>query len=139
MGKAVSPSEDFDAGGKFPLVRTTLAAALAVAFALPPVNSDAAGLGRLTVNSGLGQPLQAQVEITALTREEAASLNARLASPEAFTEAGLEFNPALTGLRFAIEQRDGSVPVVAIRSLRPINEPFVDLLIELNWSTGLAR
>ncbi|MEZ5648922.1 MAG: FimV/HubP family polar landmark protein [Burkholderiaceae bacterium] len=117
-------------------MRTTLAAALSLAFACSPGHADAAGLGRLTVQSGLGQPLQAQVEITALTREEATSLSARLATPEAFAEAGLEYNPALTGLRFQVQQRQGGSPVVAISSLRPINEPFVDLLIELNWSTG---
>lgn len=136
MGKVVSPSMETGSGGKGPLVKSTLAAALAAAFSLSAGVVDAAGLGRLTVQSGLGQPLQAEVEITALTREEAASLSARLAPPEAFTDAGLEFNPALTGLRFEIQQRGGAQPVVEIRSLRPINEPFIDLLIELNWATG---
>jgi pilus assembly protein FimV len=112
-----------------------LAVAAALAGAAAP-SADAAGLGRLTVESGLGQPLRAEVEVTALSRDEAASLNARLASPDAFRQAGLEYNPALAGLRFAIDRRPNGTAVVRITSSQPINEPFVDLLVELNWASG---
>ena len=118
--------------------QTALASAVALALGvgLVPQGVEAAGLGRLTVQSALGQPLRAEVEVTALTREEAASLSARLAPPEAFRQAGLEFNPALGGLRFSIERRNDGRTVVVVRSNAPVNEPFVDLLVELNWATG---
>lgn len=116
---------------------TLLAAAVAAALSGGvPLVADAAGLGRLTVQSALGQPLQAEVEVTALGREELGSLSARLASPDAFRQAGLEYNPALSGLRFAIEQRPGGAAVVRVTSSQPVNEPFVDLLVELNWDSG---
>ena len=99
-------------------------------------SSWAAGLGRLTVQSALGQPLRAEVEISALSPAEAASLSARLAPADAFREAGLQFNPALSNLRFAIERRPNGASVVRITSAQPINEPFVDLLVELNWASG---
>ncbi|MFK7962572.1 MAG: FimV/HubP family polar landmark protein [Burkholderiaceae bacterium] len=114
---------------------TALSLALATVFSSVSLPADAAGLGRLTVNSGLGQPLRAEVEVTSLTDDEASSLKARLARPEAFRQAGLEFNPALTGLRFEV-QRQGAGAIVRITSSRPVNEPFVDLLIELNWNSG---
>ncbi|OJX04693.1 MAG: hypothetical protein BGO72_13015 [Burkholderiales bacterium 70-64] len=101
-----------------------------------PTLAEAAGLGRLTVQSALGQPLRAEVEVTALGREEAGSLSARLASPDAFRQAGLEFNSALTSLRFAVDRRTNGAAVVRITSSQPINEPFVDLLVELNWASG---
>lgn len=114
----------------------SLASAIAIALAsLSATPAVAAGLGRLAVQSALGQPLRAEVEVTALTREEAQSLTARLASPDAFRQAGLEYNPALSGLRFAIVPRNGRT-YVQITSSQPINEPFVDLLLELNWATG---
>ncbi|TXL62596.1 FimV/HubP family polar landmark protein [Zeimonas arvi] len=96
----------------------------------------AAGLGRLTVQSALGQPLQAEVEITSASREELATLAARLASPDAFRQAGMEFNPALSSLRFAVDRRPDGRAFVRITSTQPINEPFVDLLVELNWAAG---
>ncbi|MCM5569548.1 pilus assembly protein FimV [Burkholderiaceae bacterium FT117] len=116
---------------------TVLALALAAALA-GGVQSTAfaAGLGRLTVQSALGQPLQAEVEITSVSREELATLAARLASPDAFRQAGMEFNPALSSLRFAIDRRPDGRAFVRITSTQPINEPFVDLLVELNWASG---
>ena len=76
---------------------------VALCLALAPLSGPAhsAGLGRLTVQSALGQPLRAEVEVTSLSREDAQSLAAKLASPDAFRQAGLEYNPALNGLRFA--------------------------------------
>ncbi|MEN9313869.1 MAG: FimV type pilus assembly protein [Pseudomonadota bacterium] len=118
-----------------PLSPRTLASAVVLALASLSANVDAAGLGRLNVQSGLGQPLRAEVEVTSLTPQEAQSLSARLAPQEAFRQAGLEYNPALAGLRFAIESRGGRT-FVRITSSQPINEPFVDLLVELNWATG---
>jgi pilus assembly protein FimV len=119
----------------YPMIPRTLASALVLALASLSANADAAGLGRLNVQSGLGQPLRAEVEVTSLTREEGQTLSAKLAPPEAFRQAGLEYNAALSGLRFAIEPRGGRT-FVRITSTQPINEPFVDLLVELNWAAG---
>ena len=112
-----------------------LAAAIAVALAAWSGTADAAGLGRLSVQSALGQPLQAEVEVTSVNAEEAATLAARLASPDAFRAAGLQFNNSLAGLRMVVEERGGR-HFIKVTSSRPINEPFVDLMVELNWASG---
>ncbi len=114
--------------------RCALALAISLAFAAPVV--DAAGLGRLTVYSALGQPLRAEVEVTSVTSQEAASLAVRLASASAFRQANLEFNPALSSLRFALDKRGDNRFVVRVSSASAVNEPFLDLLLELNSSTG---
>ncbi|WP_332848195.1 FimV/HubP family polar landmark protein [Massilia sp. S19_KUP03_FR1] len=97
--------------------------------------AHAAGLGRLTVLSALGQPLRAEIELTAVSTEEANGLVAKLANPDAFRAANIDFNPALLSLRFAVEQRSGR-QIVRISSTQPINEPFVDMLLELSWNSG---
>jgi pilus assembly protein FimV len=99
------------------------------------ISANAAGLGKLTVLSALGQPLRAEIELSAVTPEEASGLSARLASPEAFRTANIDFNPALSALRFELEQRNGR-QVIRVSSSQPLNEPFVDLLLELNWNGG---
>ena len=55
---------------------------IAVAVSAVSLSASAAGLGRITVLSGLGQPLRAEVEIAA-TPEELQNLTAKLASAEA--------------------------------------------------------
>ncbi len=98
-------------------------------------NAYAAGLGKLTVLSSLGQPLRAEIELTSVSPDEASSLIPKLASADAFRQANIDLNPALFSLRFAVEQR-GSSSIVRITSTQPINEPFVDMLLELGGSKG---
>ncbi|WP_313168001.1 FimV/HubP family polar landmark protein [Massilia oculi] len=97
--------------------------------------ADAAGLGKLTVLSALGQPLRAEIELTAGAGEDPTSMAVKLASPEAFRAANIEFNPALLSLRFAVEERAGR-QVIRVSSTQPLNEPFVDMLLELTWNNG---
>ena len=111
-----------------------LAGAVASAVLLSS-SAYAAGLGKLTVMSSLGQPLRAEIELTSVSAEESSGLVAKLASPDAFRLANIEFNPALLSLRFAIEQRAGR-QIVRITSSQPLNEPFVDMLLELSWDSG---
>jgi len=98
-------------------------------------SAHAAGLGRLTVQSSLGQPLRAEIELTAVAADELASLAPRLAPAEAYRQANIELNPTLLSLRFAVEQRAGG-PVVRVTSTQPVNEPFVDMLLELGGNRG---
>src|SRR5688572_15527215 len=103
---------------------------------LAPATVLGAGLGRLTVMSAIGQPLIGEIELVAVRKEEAASLAARIASPDAYRNANIVFNPALVGARASVERRAGGQPFVRITSTRPVDEPYIDLLVELTWETG---
>jgi pilus assembly protein FimV len=116
----------------FALKTLTSAVASAVLMA---ATANAAGLGKLTVLSSLGQPLRAEIELTAVSAEEANGLVAKLAPADAFRSANIDFNPALTALRFDVEQRNGR-QVIKVSSSQAINEPFVDMLLELTWTGG---
>jgi pilus assembly protein FimV len=109
---------------------------LALAFLLLPSLALAAGLGKLTVFSGLGQPLKAEIELLALHKGEAADLSVRLPPAEAFRKANVDYSGALLSVRFSIEPRGDDRYVVVLSSGEPINEPFLDLLVELDWKTG---
>lgn len=98
-------------------------------------NAYAAGLGKLTVLSSLGQPLKAEIELTSVAKDEIGSLVPRLASADAFRQANIDLSPVLFSLRFAVDQRNGN-PVVRVTSTQPINEPFVDMLLELGGGKG---
>ena len=120
-----------------PTKAIVLGALLFVSFAVVLLpRAHGAGLGRLSVHSELGQPLSADVEVPAVGRDEAPSLQVRLATPAAFKQANLEFNPALTQLRFDLEARADGTYVVHITSAQAVNEPYLDLLLELTWSSG---
>ncbi len=114
--------------------RCAVALAIGLAFTAPV--ASAAGLGRISVQSALGQPLRAEVELTAVSAEEAASLAVKLASAAAFQQANLDFNPALAGVRVALDRRGEGRYVVRITSQTAVSEPYLDLLLELTSSTG---
>ncbi|KKO61120.1 hypothetical protein VM94_04891 [Janthinobacterium sp. KBS0711] len=112
----------------------TLSSAVACAVLLSPAAS-AAELGKITVLSAAGQPLRAEVELSAVKPGEATSLLAKLAPPDAYRQANVEFNPALNALTFAVENRNGK-PFIRISSAQPVAEPMVDLLLELSSKSG---
>ncbi len=112
------------------------ATVIAVTIAVLPLATHAAGLGRITVLSALGQPLKAELEVTA-TRDESPSLAAKVASVDAFRQAGVEYSPALATLRFSrdIKLRGGR-QYLEISTDQPLNEPFIDMLVEMSWASG---
>lgn len=111
----------------------TLSAAVATALLFS--NAYAAGLGKLTVLSALGQPLRAEIDLTSVSKDEIGALNAKIASMEAFKQASIEFNPALMGLQFSVQQR-GDRQFIRVTSAHAMNEPFVDMLLELTSPNG---
>ncbi|MEO8343466.1 MAG: FimV/HubP family polar landmark protein [Gallionella sp.] len=96
---------------------------------------SAVGMGGINVESALGQPLKATIELVAISKTEKDSLVARLASPEAYKNAGLEY-PYSNKFKFQIESRADGQPYIKASSVQPVNDPFVSLLLELTWSSG---
>jgi pilus assembly protein FimV len=111
---------------------SVFAAALLGALAL---TSQAAGLAGITVQSALGQPLAAEIEIVALQPEDFDLMQARIASPEAYKAAKLTYVPVIRQLRLAAERR-GEGAVWKLTSVAPINEPSLDVLVEFTWPGG---
>lgn len=100
-----------------------------------PVAAYAAGLGKIVVFSALGQPLRAEIEVFA-TRDELSSMKVHLAPPETFKQVGVEYARTLLGIQFNLEKRSKGQSFITLSTDRPINDPFVDLLLDLNWSSG---
>ncbi|MES2770369.1 MAG: FimV/HubP family polar landmark protein [Pseudomonadota bacterium] len=97
--------------------------------------AGAAGLGKVTVLSALGQPLRAEVAISA-TREELSGMKAQLASADAFRQAGIEYASTLLGIKFVLDKNAQGSPIIKLSSDRPVNDPFIDMLLELSWPSG---
>ena len=96
---------------------------------------SAMGMGGINVTSGLGQVLTADIELVAVNKADKASLVARLASPDVYKGAGLEY-PYGNKFKFQIESRANGEPYLKVTSAQPINDPFVVMLVELTWSSG---
>jgi pilus assembly protein FimV len=84
----------------------------------------------------LGEPLRAEIDVPDINAEEASSLKTSVASPEAFAAAGLEYNSAIANLQASLQRRADGRAYIRLSSDRPVNEPFVDMIIEASWSSG---
>lgn len=98
--------------------------------------AGAAGLGRLNVLSDLGQPLRAEIDVVAVEKGELESLGARLASIETYVQNNLPYPSPSMGLSLSLEMRQSGQPYIVATTAQPINEPFVDILVELTWNGG---
>jgi pilus assembly protein FimV len=106
-----------------------------IALASPSV-LHAAGLGNLTLNSYLGQPFKAEIDLVAVKKEEIPSLVASLASRDTFRQANVDYAPFLFTFEISVENRADGQPYIKITSPQRVVEPFLSMLIELNWSSG---
>lgn len=96
----------------------------------------AAGLGKLTLNSALGQPLNAEIDIVTTSSDEVASLKASVATREAFAQAGINYESIFSSLRISVESRSNGNPYIKLTSPQAVNDPFLNILMELNWVSG---
>lgn len=129
---AICPTSRLPARGQLSLLST------AVAFGLGLVSVDAAALalGRLNVQSALGEPLRAEIEVTEIAPAEADGLKVNIAPAEAFNAAGVPYNAVLADVRTSLQRRADGRYVVRLTSNRMLSEPFIDLLVEANWNSG---
>ncbi len=109
--------------------------ALAAALLVAGGGAQALGLGKLSVQSALGETMRAEIDISSLTSEEAATLKVRVAPPEAYRSTGVEYNPVLTSTQVQIVRNNGRT-LLRVSSDRSVQEPFVDVILELTWSSG---
>ena len=79
----------------------------------------------------MGQKLDAEIEFSALTASEAESLAIKLAAPESFVQAGVDYAPVLRSIRFLLVKK-GDRQVIHLTSDLAISDPFLTLLVELN-------
>lgn len=116
--------------------RFALTGAAFAAMCLVASNALALGLGRLNVQSSLGETLRAEIEVTSITPEEASNFNVRVAPPESYRAAGVDYNSVLPGTQVVLQRRPDGRSVLALTSDRAVQEPFVDVILEITWPTG---
>jgi pilus assembly protein FimV len=118
------------------VARTALAMAALAAMSAAPLDVLAVGLGRLNVQSALGEGMRAEIDITSLSAEEAASLNVRIASPEAYRAAGVDYNAVLAGTQAIVARRADGRHYLRVVSDRAVQEPFIEVILEMNSTSG---
>ena len=113
-----------------------MASAVALLGSMASLEAHAVALGRITVQSALGESLRAEIDVSDLSADEASSLRVGIATADAFRAAGLEYPSSATGMDITLQRRANGKSYLRLSSSRAINDPFVDLILEAKWSSG---
>ena len=92
----------------------------------------ALSLGAIHVQSHLGEPLRAEIDITQITAAEAGSLQATLASPDVFQAHGMELSPTARNVRVELISPAKGGSKIRLTTTSPVNDPFIDLILQAN-------
>jgi len=114
--------------------KQALSLAVFIAGAYPAVSS-ALGLGDIESSSHLNQPLRARIELLSSAPADASQIQVRLAPPDVFNRVGVARPDFLASLHFTPTVQGGK-PVILVTSDSPIQEPFVNFLLEVSWPQG---
>ena len=112
------------------VVMTALAAAMGAA------NVSALGLGEVKLFSSLNQPLMAEIELLQVQDLNRTEILPNLAGRSDFERAGVDRPYALTDLSFKTVVEESGKAVIKVSSTRPIQEPYLNFLMEVHWPSG---
>lgn len=97
--------------------------------------ASALGLGDITLHSALEQPFNADIELVDTAGLSAEDIHVGLASPEAFSRAGVDRLFFFNDLRFTTVIH-GNRGVVHVVSKKPVSEPYLTFLVRLARPNG---
>ncbi len=112
---------------------TVILLMMAVAFAVP---ANAQGLGDITVESALNQPLRAHIQLLDVGRFDVSQVKATLATDKEFEIAHVERNTHLALLKFQVEIHKDGTGDILVTSTDDISEPFLNFLVGVSWPGG---
>lgn len=107
-----------------------------ILFALLKNQAIGLGLGEIEVKSALNQPFDATIKLSntnGLTEEE---IVVNLASKKDFERIGIDRLFLLLDLKFGIYIESDSAGVIHVTTKEPIDEPYLDFVVETQWPTG---
>lgn len=102
---------------------------------LAAANVKALGLGEITIESALDQPLIARVELLQLGSVRPDQITVGLASQSDFDRFSINRSAFLNDIQFNVESR-GTDSFIRLTSLRAIREPFISLVLDTRWPSG---
>ncbi|GGK82716.1 FimV/HubP family polar landmark protein [Amphritea balenae] len=113
-----------------------LALSLAIAGALGTSNANALGLGEIKITSALNEPLQAEIQLLQMRDVDPQQIQPRMANIDEFALAGIEKLRFLSDVQFQVKPGPGGRGIITMSSAVPVNEPFLNFLVEVNWPSG---
>ena len=113
-----------------------LRSAVALIFILITSNALAVGLGKIELESSLNQQLEAKIALINADALDESEIIVVLASRADFERLRIDYYYQLTDLSFSVLRQSNGDHYIEVTSSKPIIEPFLNFLVQLNWPEG---
>lgn len=104
--------------------------------ALVHSSASALGLGEIKLNSALNQPLDAEIALLQVRDLSEREIIAGLATPKDFERLGVDRPFFLLDMKFDVDLKNASGPILRISSKKPVKEPFLNFIVQAQWPSG---
>lgn len=121
--------------GESPMSRRATIALLGAGIMSPGV-SNALGLGDIELESGLNQPLEAKIELRHVEELSSHDIVPTIPSKGVFDRVDSQWTVFVSKLDFEVVIPERGAPYIKVTSQEPVREPFLDLLLEVDWPSG---
>ncbi|MFT5580463.1 MAG: pilus assembly protein FimV, partial [Paraglaciecola psychrophila] len=118
------------------MVRKKLAVMVAALGAFQADVVSALGMGHVSLNSALNQPLNAEIRLLNTNDLDSTQVRISLADPAAFKRSGVERDFFLSNIDFSVQLDGFGSGVVKLTTREPVVEPFLNFLVETRWPSG---
>ena len=98
--------------------------------------AQALSLGNASLQSRIGEPLRVSIPLGRLGELSEQEIIVGRAPDTDYAKFGVERAMYSSTLRFELLVDKNGNASVEVRSEQPINEPFVDMVVEVRWPTG---
>lgn len=98
--------------------------------------ASAQGLGELSLESSLNEPLHATIELLDVAGLNESQIELSIATPEEYEEAGLEFSVLASSIDFDVDLLPPARGVVTLTTAERVEEPFLHILVRAHWPSG---
>lgn len=94
------------------------------------------GLGNIDVQSYLGSPLEAQIQLLSPGDLGVADIRVNLAQMEVYQRFDARYEDSHGSIQFDVVTTAQGHKAVLVRTSKRIVEPFLDIVVELSWPSG---
>lgn len=108
----------------------------AIALSLLSLNVHALSVGKMNIESYLGEPLDISIDVKSVSKSELSTLEVSLASHQLFTQAGIQYPENADSINVELDSSKENNTRILVTSRNSITNPFVHLLLRISWSGG---
>jgi len=108
----------------------------AIALSLLSLNVHALSVGKMNIESYLGEPLDISIDVKSVSKSELSTLEVSLASRQLFTQAGIQYPENADSINVELDSSKSNDTKILVTSRNSITDPFVHLLLRISWSGG---